>query len=359
MLQNQGPLSREASIARLTRRINELELAVVAESARWGRTGPPYKKSHWDSAVEELQVIIRSRSGPVIGQLIRAKRYKQGMPNDEIIAAPLYPEMGTPEMDPASGYFPLDSSVTVLSRIGDVFVTVDGSDPKMPDGSVSPKATKIEEGSTATFTLSESYTKLSARRRVGEDWSFLATEHYKCDVVPANMNNVTISEFMYHPSDPSSAETEAGFDRSGEFEFVEILNTSESSVDLARSAFVLGIQFEFAHGPGSILSPGERTVLARNRDAFRLRYTNDTNVAGQFKGKISDDGEMIQFVDASGIDLCRFAYSDRGKWSKKAGGAGHSLVQASSTSNQNLSNPNTWKLSKLEGGSPGRPETSD
>ncbi len=90
VLGNGGVLSPEASLARLRRRIAELEPAVVAESARWGRTGPPYTKRHWDSAVEELLTVVEHRNEIVIRQLQHAKRYESGSPGDALTEAPLY-----------------------------------------------------------------------------------------------------------------------------------------------------------------------------------------------------------------------------------------------------------------------------
>ncbi|WP_197528396.1 lamin tail domain-containing protein [Aeoliella mucimassa] len=57
---------------------------------------------------------------------------------------------------------------------------------------------------------------------------------------------IRITELHYHPSDPTTAEQQAGFTSHTQFEFVEIANTSPTeTIDLAGLSFTDGIEFTF------------------------------------------------------------------------------------------------------------------
>ena len=71
--------------------------------------------------------------------------------------------------------------------------------------------------------------------------------------VPASAENLRISEVHYHPGAPTAQEQQAGFDDADEFEFIELVNISNSVVELAGVRLaqvsiadeVQGVDFQF------------------------------------------------------------------------------------------------------------------
>ncbi len=203
--------------------------------------------------------------------------------------------------------------------------------------------------------------KARARTTSGE-WSALheATFHeatFQVDVVPASVDNLTISEIMYNP---------AG---TGGSEYVEIRNVGPLRVDL--TGVTLGGAFDdFAFGPLT-LAPGESTVVVGDLAGFNARYLDPASpyhspgiaVAGEWPGgKLNNGGEVISLTDAMGADILTFEYDNGGKWPGRSDGRGSSLIlpdPAAMTGmtlaerNAYLDDGDNWKSSTGFHGNPG------
>lgn len=176
-------------------------------------------------------------------------------------------------------------------------------------------------------------------------------------VEPASAANLVVSEFMYHPTDPTPAEVSAGFADAELFEFIELTNIGSLDVDLTGVRFIEGIVFDL---PPLIISPGERVVIARDRDAFLNRYpgAGASLVAGEYYGigdtnKLSNGGEEVAIVDALGADIQRFTYDDQLSWPTSPDGNGPSLVLIAPVTNPDHADPLNWRPSALLEGNPG------
>ncbi|MDB4669818.1 lamin tail domain-containing protein, partial [bacterium] len=114
----------------------------------------------------------------------------------------------------------------------------------------------------------------------------------------ANASNTIISELHYHPADPSAAEIAAGFTDADEFEFVELSNTDPANeIDLTGVRFTDGVVFDFP--AGTILAPGARLIVVRNRAAFEFRYgIGGLVIAGEYTGQFSNGGEHVRIEAA-------------------------------------------------------------
>ncbi len=175
-------------------------------------------------------------------------------------------------------------------------------------------------------------------------------------VEPASALNLAVSELMYHPSDPTAAEMDAGFTDADLFEFIELTNIGTLDIDLTGVSFTAGINYDL---PAATIPAGGQVVLARNRAAFLSRHpgastfllpgeygTGDTN-------KLANGGEQVVIEDALGSDIRRFTYGDRLPWPNASDGVGPSLVLIAPDTNPDHTLPENWRPSTTSGGNPG------
>jgi hypothetical protein len=150
--------------------------------------------------------------------------------------------------------------------------------------------------------------------------------------------SLRISEIMYHPPEPNA-------------EYVELVNIGTESIDLSMVRLAGGIDFTF---PSLRLAPGERTLAVRDMQAFNERYGSALNVAGQYEGALTNDGEQITLRDAIGRTILDFTYDDA--WYVSTDGEGYSLecLDPFALDPNALSSRDSWRPSPHPGGSPGR-----
>ncbi len=156
------------------------------------------------------------------------------------------------------------------------------------------------------------------------------------DTALAVLEGIRITEIHYHPAEDEDEE------------FIELTNVSARSLPLQGVAFTNGIEFVFGD---LTLHRGERVVVVRDRSAFQQRYGSDVAIAGAYEGKLSNKGEKIELVTATGEKMVEFEYSDG--WHRKTDGGGYSLAIAD-VENPRLGARGAWRESAEIGGSPGR-----
>jgi hypothetical protein len=146
-----------------------------------------------------------------------------------------------------------------------------------------------------------------------------------------------------------------------DYEFIELCNTGGTTLDLAGVYFAEGVNFDFSSAGFTSLLPGAYCVLVSDRAAFPNRYnTAGITIAGEFTGKLANEGETIAIQRAVGEEILRFNYqSDRG-WPLAAAGSGHALVPLDTAiARQNTGSlyyGGNWRASTWIGGSPGAPD---
>jgi hypothetical protein len=160
-----------------------------------------------------------------------------------------------------------------------------------------------------------------------------------------------ITEIMYHP--PVSP-SEDGWDVD-QFEFIELMNTGTTSIDLTGVRFVEGIKFDFAASAVTQLAPGAMALVVANRLAFECRYGTSVSskIAGEYNGNLANSGETIKLIDYQTGVIAQFAYADT--WYPTTDGQGQSLVLAnpSQVTTAQLGTKTAWRASYRWGGSPG------
>ena len=161
-----------------------------------------------------------------------------------------------------------------------------------------------------------------------------------------------ITEILFAPAAPTESELAIDPTLTAEdFEFVELTNTGSTPLDISGASFVEGISLSFP--PQTILAAGQHILVVANLTAFNLRYQGTDDVAGEYTGKLSNDGEQLQILDAEGENILEFSYNDA--WYDATDDAGHSLVarNPATTPITDFDRPANWGVSLEQGGDPG------
>jgi hypothetical protein len=194
---------------------------------------------------------------------------------------------------------------------------------------VSPTATEY----TNPITLPHS-AAVKARVLSGNTWSALNEAVYATGPVAENLR---ITEIMYNPPEPNE-------------EFIELKNIGSKTINLNLVKFANGVNFTF---PSIELAPDQYTVIVQNRSIFEARYGRNTNIAGQYSGRLNNAGERITLEDAIGRTILDFNYKDG--WRSLTDGEGFSLTIIDPANNDLSSwdEKDSWRPSAYAGGSPG------
>ena len=336
---NDGILSAEACSNRYVQCCEEIDRAIVCDSARWGDiiaafADDPRTRASWlDFKNYLLSDWFPYRSDNVIPQW-RGRA--------------LYPTITAPSFDQHGGEVVAGFQLEITAPAGTIYYTTDGSDPRLVGGTVNGAASYGTSPETATLNKT---THVKARVRNGGSWSALneATFH-----VAFAASDLRITEIMYHPADDDPQDpTYEGDD----FEFIEFKNIGGASIDL--SGFEVEGIGPYVFAPGTTLAPSNYLVLVRNTTAFSNRYPSVTQ-HGMYSGGLANDGEKIRVKDPIGNTVLSVQYEDRelnmveadlGFWPLAADGLGYSLVNVNVTGDPD--NPENWRASKNVNGSPG------
>lgn len=138
---------------------------------------------------------------------------------------------------------------------------------------------------------------------------------------------IAINEINYHPPNSQDALNE----------YIELVNTTSSTIDLQGYEFTQGITFVFEDP--TPLGPGEFLLVCRNRAAVESNF-GATNTVGDFLGQLSNGGERLTLVDDFGQLVDSVNYNDSGEWSMSADGRGHSLEKILATAPSD--EPSSW-----------------
>jgi hypothetical protein len=153
-------------------------------------------------------------------------------------------------------------------------------------------------------------------------------------------DSLVISEIMYHPTDPTAAEITAGFPNDDAFEYVEIRNVGNQTIDLSNVRFTKGVDFNF---PAGTLAPGAYTLVVANPAAFTLRYGAGHPIAGAWSGKLDNGGEQLKLSFGAGETIRDFVYDDVPPWPTSPDGGGPSLVLVDPFGLPDHGDPLSWR----------------
>lgn len=276
---------------------------------------------------------------------------------DNNLADTLWPLTPPPTLSQHGGQVAADFTLGIshTAPAGSVvYYTTDGSDPREWGGTVAAAA-KIY---SAPFPISGASVTVGTRVRnaTTSEWSPLTQANFQVAVVPASAANTVISEIMYHPPNPTTAEAAAGFTDAEAFEYIVIQNIGASPISLSGLRLNGGVTFDFDTSARQALDPGQRVLIAKNAAALRLRYGNsgvDTVLGGEFFGNLSNSGDSLRLEQKSdSAEIKGLAYQDKAPWPKAADGDGSSLMLINPPSNPDPKSASSWTASAALGGSP-------
>lgn len=353
---NDGMLTNERLRLDVDAIAEQLRLPVIAETARWGRYGHGglrYTPEVWEGAIDWMKDTYapEGRSGRTETTLQQLRR------------AGIYPDVDAPEFTVDAvrqhgGQISDAAEIGLVVAEGTIYYTLDGTDPRLPGGIFN--ATAIQHDGGALLLDRSTTIKARAYNVNSAEWSALSEAEFRVNTTPADATNLRISELHYHPADSSEAEIAAGFEDADDFEFIELVNISDQTIDLQHVQFVRllteegeqGVQFSFADSELRELAPHERLVVVENADAFAHRYGTEVPVAGQWNGGLNNRQELVTLTAGDTV-VHQFLYSDA--WHPTTDGDGYSLDVASLEQSLELwAQGNGWRPSRHNGGSPGR-----
>ncbi len=120
---------RNRPAARFVELAEQIELAVVAESARWGdqHNSTPYTRDeHWARERDDLLANYFPRRSEIV--------------LSQFQSAGLYPNISVPEFNVQDGYFDTETHLFISSGNGTIYYTTNGEDPRLEGGDVHPTA---------------------------------------------------------------------------------------------------------------------------------------------------------------------------------------------------------------------------
>jgi hypothetical protein len=170
----------------------------------------------------------------------------------------------------------------------------------------------------------------TVKARVLEDgvWSALNEARFIVGS-PAKAGNLVISEVHYNPSGPSE-----------ENEFIELMNITDQSIELAGVSFSTGISYAFKDNDR--LGPMERLVITPEN----------------YDGQLDNGGERLTLIDAEGAIIESFRYNDKAPWFEAPDGDGPSLVRIAPQRQLDPELPTSWRPSADDNGNPGSSDTT-
>ena len=180
---NGGPLSPEAAAARYQEMVDEIDLAIIAESARWG----DYRK---DVAPSDNDRVLYTRNG----HWLPRKEYlmntyfpqRSGIVLNQFREIGLFPNIQAPAFSHPGGDMTTAIELEMSTNYGDIYFTTDGSDPRMAITGALSRSAQLYSGKLPIG----SSIQVRARAKSGNEWSPITEAGYEFttgtnDVAPA------------------------------------------------------------------------------------------------------------------------------------------------------------------------------
>ncbi len=318
-----GPLTPAKAIATYEEVYNTIDVAMIAEAARWG-TSSGYEGIH-DARNRIVNSYLTYRTNETINN------YKN---------AGLYPTTDGVQFSNLGGIVPSGTTLSLSNPNagGTIYFTVDDTDPRASGGAISSTAIPYN----GSITLPNGVVEVKARVRRNGNWSAMCPKRF---YVGQNYSNIVINEIMYH-SDSLCHPTDID-----ELDFLELHNRSNQPINLADCSFSDGFQYKFPYP--AVIPAGGMLVLAENADEFNAAY--GFQPFGQYVGQLSNSNDRIELNGPEGAVIDSVSYVDENPWDIDPDGYGPSLELLSPYLDNN--NPINWFRSDNDCGTPSAPNS--
>ncbi|MDQ5913723.1 MAG: hypothetical protein QG623_342, partial [Patescibacteria group bacterium] len=127
----------------------------------------------------------------------------------------------------------------------------------------------------------------------------------------ADAPSIIINEIMYHPESGNEDD-----------EFLELHNTTASTIDLENWCFTDGIVLCFS--PGTSIAAGGYAVISPNSSQTLTTY--GVTAIGTYTGRLANSGETVTLKDSSLSTINSVTYDDTPPWPTTPDGTGPSLA---------------------------------
>ncbi len=239
-----------------------------------------------------------------------------------------------------------------------VIYTTDGTDPRLPNGFISPSATQVNGPASVLVNanmriVARSYNP-THRNQTGSlsppivsTWSGPQTATFYTEIP-----SLRITELMYHPAAPAAANT----NDQDNYEFIEVRNIGSTALSIGGFRLRGGVDFDF---PNTTLAAGEYAVIVRHAAAFAARYGPTPRVLGAYStDNLANDGERLKLEGKYREPILDFTYNDG--WYPATDGAGFSLVIRDDTlAPETWDDKMSWRASGSINGTPGSADPGD
>jgi len=337
-LKDGGVLSPAKVKAQFKKRADQIETAVIAESARWGDAQTWTSLTKNENWVPEINSMLNDyfpeRTDIVIDQL-----------KDE----GLYSEYNSPDILKSGEKITTDkvtiSGSTAVSiqnpnNSGQICYTIDGTDPRLVGGQVAAKA--VVSSGKVELNLDQT-TIIATRIKLNNVWSPLSKVIFS--VENQDYAALKVTELFYHPIEKIIGTDTIDGDN---FEFIEFKNTGSSFLDLSGLKLDSAVNYTFPEN--TLLAPGAFYVVASKPNSFYSQY--GVYPSGNYENKFNNGGEYVLLTNRNGTKIISFNYDDAAPWPAEPDGGGYTLT---SVENNPISDPNDfnyWKKSSKLDGSP-------
>ncbi len=322
-------------------RAEEIEMAIIGESARWGDAQHEPARTRdddWQFAVNDIvNNYFPYRTGIVLDQLKEVDWYPDFQPPVFLLNNNQIP----------GDVFKTNTDINIEIKnpggSGLICYTTNGDDPRAIGGGISESAV---EGSNTVEVAFNSISTLKARIYLGEQWSALRE---LLILMPDDKSNLKITEIHYHPEENIDPNCD-------DYEFLELKNIGDSPINLSACHFGdSGIYYTFPEN--TILNGGEFIVLVSDISKFYQRY--NFRPFGEYKGNLANSGERISLFSADSTMIISILFDDNIPWPDSADGIGYSLVPKEINPTGDLNDAENWRVSLYAHGSPGYDDTEE
>ncbi len=316
-------------------RANQVQLPLIAESARWGNKTFDFsshtEKANWDVNDEWITEREDVRNNYLLDRthnLVTYYRNAGRYPNTKSIQ---YSQYGG---EVNSGY---QLTLSNPNGNGTIYYTTDGSDPRLEGGGISASAQIYDDEQPITIT---GPIEIRARVRINSStWSAMCPRRF---YVAQDRSTLVINEIHYH------ADSICRFIDWNETEYLEIKNTGNTTLNMTDCRFSSGITYTFPWN--ATIAPGQIIVLAENALIFQQEF--GFTPYDQYKGELSNDGETLTLVDYKNEVLDNVQFNDQNPWDEMPDGFGSSL-ELRHPSLDNADPLNWFRSDQACGGTPG------